>query len=157
MRGMQASRQQKPRRRPTARPSTAVCCGVSLARFVRVRHRSKRCARASRMQRARVCGAARGRGMRRGNGRGLSSRRRAAFLYCIFNCILAKRYAAIAAFGVRARKLKEKKATEYARCTRSVREKLVARIATEGQRDGFPLTFTRARACGDLLYLKNTS
>ena len=33
----------------------------------------------------------------------------------------------------------------------------VARIAIEGQREGFPLTFTRARARGDLLYVKNTS
>ena len=120
VRGMQASRQQKPRRRPTARPSTAVCCGVSLARFVRVRHRSKRPARASRMRRTHVCGAARGRGRRRGNGRGVSSRRRAAFLYCIFNCNLVERYAAIAAFGVRARKLKEKKEKMHAQRAREV-------------------------------------
>ena len=31
-----------------------------------------------------------------------------------------------------------------------MRVKLLAHFTIEGQRDGFPLTFTRARACGDL-------
>ena len=40
--------------------------------------------------------------------------------------------------------------------TRSVRVRWVAHPAIEGQRAGFPLLRTRARACGALPYLTNT-
>ena len=40
--------------------------------------------------------------------------------------------------------------------TRSVRVRWVAKFAIKGQREGFPLIRTRARACGALPYLANT-
>ena len=41
--------------------------------------------------------------------------------------------------------------------TRSVRVRWFAKTAIEGQRAGFPLLGTRARACGDLPSVGNTS
>ena len=51
----------------------------------------------------------------------------------------------------------ERKQKNFLARTRSVRVRWFARQAIEGQRGGFPLLITRARACGALPYLGNTS
>ena len=51
----------------------------------------------------------------------------------------------------------ERKTKKFQSRTRSVRVRSFASSAIEGQRGGFPLLLTRARACGDLPSVGNTS